>query len=70
MLLVLLDSVWYIGQRWTGLDNLFVKLFSVSLDSTKISFCSIQDCSSGEIFAPLKKIGQACQILYTKVNQS
>jgi hypothetical protein len=21
MLLVLLDSVWYIGQRWTGLDN-------------------------------------------------
>jgi len=47
MLLVLLDSVWYIGKRWTRLDNFFVKLFSVSLDSTKISFCFMRNfCST------------------------
>lgn len=54
MLLVLLDSVWYIGKRWTGLDNFFVKLFRYLWTVQKSVFVL------WEIFVPLKKIGQAC----------
>jgi hypothetical protein len=49
MLLVLLDSVWYIGKRWTGLDNFFVKLFRYLWTVQKSVFVL------WEIFVPLKK---------------
>jgi hypothetical protein len=53
-----------------GLDkiNFFVKLFVVFLYSTKNNFFPIQDCSREEIFVSIKGIGQACPILYTRIN--
>jgi hypothetical protein len=40
------------------LNNNGLKLFDVSLNSTKINFYHVQSCSSKEIFAPLKGVGQ------------
>jgi hypothetical protein len=45
-----------------------VKLFGVTLDSTKINFCFIQGCFSEEIFVSLKEVGQASPIICTRVN--
>ena len=45
------------------------KLFYVSLDSTKIIFCPIQGCFSGESFVLLKGVGQACLVLYIRANR-
>jgi len=46
----------------------FVMLFSAPLDNIKINFCFVQGFSNGEIFVPIKKIRQACPMLYTRVN--
>jgi hypothetical protein len=45
-----------------------MKLFGVILDSIKINFYHVQGCFSWEICVPLERVGQTCQIEYTKVN--
>jgi hypothetical protein len=49
-------------------NSFFVKLFDISLDSIKNKFCHLQGCSDREILVLLKRVGQVCLILCTRVN--
>jgi hypothetical protein len=44
-----------------------MNLFGAYLDCIKINFYHVQGYSSGEIFVPLKGVGQACLTFFTRV---
>jgi hypothetical protein len=44
-----------------------MNLFGAYLDCIKVNFYPVQGYSSGEMFVPLKRVGQACLTLCTRV---
>ena len=41
----------------------FMKLFNAPLDGTQINFYIVQGYCNGEIYVPLKRLGQVCSTI-------